>query len=72
MDGQPPSNIYQKELRYWLEIRHLDFTQKIKTRWNAMYAYSPSPGWSPAIPRMITRYPKDGHPLFKIYQKKVY
>ena len=28
--------------------------------------------WSPTNPRMVTHYPKEGHPPFKIYHKEVY
>ena len=47
--ANPLSKIYQKELCYQLEIWHLDFTQKMKTRWTTMDAYSLSQGWSPTV-----------------------
>ena len=55
--AHPLSKIYQKELCYRLEIWHLDFTQKIKTRWSGD-GQPPSPRWSPNIPRMVTHHPE--------------
>ena len=57
-EEEPPTKIYQKEVYYGLEIWHQDLTHKIKTRWSAMDGQSPSLGWSPTIPRIVTHHPK--------------
>ena len=67
-DGHPPAKIYKKELYCRLEILHLDFTHKIKTRWPGDNCH----GWSTTIPRMVTNHSKDGHQPSKIYHKEVY
>ena len=50
----PPAKIDQNKLCYPLKIWLLDLTQKIKTRWTSLDAYSLCPGWSPTISRMVT------------------
>ena len=52
-DGHPPSEIYQKEFYYRLEIWHLDLTHKIKTRLSAIDDQPPSPEWSTTIQKKV-------------------
>ena len=52
-DGHPPFKIYKKEVYYRLEIWHLNFTYKIKTRWSADGQLHHKDGYPPS---------KGGHP----------
>ena len=45
---EPPTEIYQIEVHYRLEILHWDSTHEIKTRWQ--------------LPWMVSHHSQDGHP----------